>query len=83
MNDKHATADTRSNNGLNISNQTLIYLTCKLLQRSFLSLALIRLSGDVELNPGYFNTEDIRNTRGLKIVHLNGEVSGTRLTWVV
>lgn len=30
-NDKHATTVTRSNDGLNISNQTLIYLTCKLL----------------------------------------------------
>jgi exonuclease III len=34
-------------------------------------MALIRLSGDVELNPGYVNIEDIRNTRGLKISHLN------------
>ena len=51
--------------------QTLIYLTCKLLQRSFLTMALIRLSGDVELNPGYVNIQDIRNTRGLKIGHLN------------
>ena len=70
-NDKHATTVIRSKDGLNISNQTLIYLTCKLLQRSFLTMALIWLSGDVELNPGYVNIEDIRNTRGLKIGHLN------------
>jgi hypothetical protein len=69
-NDKHATTVTRGKDGLNISNQMLSYLTCKLLQRSFLTMALIRLSGDVELNPGYVNIEDIRNTRGLKIVPL-------------
>ena len=69
-NDKHATTVTRSKDGPNISNQMLSYLTCKLLQRSFFTMALIRLSGDVELNPGYINIEDIRNTRGLKISHL-------------
>ena len=58
-------------NDRNISNQMLSYLTCKLLQQSFLTMALIWLSGDVELNPGYVNIEDIRNTRGLKIGHLN------------
>ena len=69
--DKYATTIARSKDGVNISNQMLTYLTCKLLQRSFLTMVLIWLSGDVELNPGYVNMNDIKNTRGLKIGHLN------------
>ena len=34
-------------------------------------MALIFLSGDTELNPGFQTLKDIKSTRGLKIAHLN------------
>ena len=46
-------------------------ITCKLLLHASLALALIALAGDVELNPGYKCLNDIRNSRGLRIAHLN------------
>ena len=39
--------------------------------RTCLALVLIALSGDVESNPGFLVLDDIRKTRGLKIVHIN------------
>ena len=36
-----------------------------------MSLALIALSGDVELNPGYRCLADVRKAKGLKIAHFN------------
>ena len=44
-----------------------IYLACW----TGLILALIALAGDIESNPVYQTLDDIRNTRGLKIAHLN------------
>lgn len=46
-------------------------ITCKLLLRASLALALIALAGDVELNPGYRSLKDMRSSRGLRIAHLN------------
>ena len=47
------------------------FITCKLLLHASLALALIALTGDVELNPGYRSLEDVRSSRGLRIAHLN------------
>ncbi|EDO43679.1 predicted protein [Nematostella vectensis] len=44
---------------------------CKLFHRACFALALIALAGDIESNPGYLALNDIKNTRGLKIAHLN------------
>ena len=46
-------------------------MLCKLFHRACFALALIALAGDIESNPGYQTLDDIRNTRGLKIAHLN------------
>ena len=48
-----------------------MHLVGELLQRTSLALLLITLAGDVEVNPGFRRLVDIRNTRGLKIAHLN------------
>ena len=36
-----------------------------------MALILISLAGDVELNPGFRRLADVKNTRSLKIAHLN------------
>ena len=46
-------------------------MLCKLFHRACFALALIALAGNIEFNPGYQTLDDIRNTRGLKIAHLN------------
>lgn len=46
-------------------------MLCKLFHRACFALALITLTGDFEINPGYQTFGDIKSTRGLKIAHLN------------
>lgn len=46
-------------------------ITFKLLQRALLASALVALSGDVEVNPGFNCLADIKRNRGLTIAHLN------------
>ena len=53
------------------SNSLKAVILCKLFHRACFALALIALAGDIESNPGYQTLDDIRNTRGLKIAHLN------------
>lgn len=53
------------------SNSLKAVMLCKLFHRACFALALIALAGDIESNPGYQTLDDIRNTRGLKIAHLN------------
>ena len=54
-----------------LSNSLKAVMLCKLFRRACFALALIALAGDIESNPGYQTLDDIRNTRGLKIAHLN------------
>ena len=53
------------------SNSLKAVMLCKLFHGACFTLALIALAGDIESNPGYQTLDDIRNTRGLKIAHLN------------
>ena len=46
-------------------------MLCKLLHRASFAMALIFLSGDIELNPGLQTLKDIKSTRDLKTAHLN------------
>ena len=46
-------------------------MLCKLFHRASFAMALIFLSGDIELTPGFQTFKDIKSTRGLKIAHLN------------
>ncbi|XP_022807246.1 uncharacterized protein LOC111344293 [Stylophora pistillata] len=54
-----------------LSNLLKAFMLCKLFHRACFALALIALAGHIESNPGYQTLHDIRNTRGLKIAHLN------------
>ena len=54
-----------------VGNSQKGYVACKLFQHASLAFSLLVLAGDVEINPGYRNLDDIRTTRGLKLVHLN------------
>lgn len=47
------------------------FVFCKLIKRTCLAVILIALSGDIESNPDFLMMDDMRKTRGLKIVHLN------------
>lgn len=49
----------------------LLIMLCKVVQHASLGLLLIALSGDIEVNPGYYHVEELKNVRGLKIAHLN------------
>ena len=53
------------------SNSFKAVMLCKLFHRACFALALIALAGNIESNPGYQTLDDIGNTRGLKIAHLN------------
>ena len=46
-------------------------MLCKLFHLASFAMALIFLSGDIELNPGFQTLKDIKSTRCLKIAHLN------------
>ena len=54
-----------------LSNSLKAIMLCKLFRRTCFALVLISLAGDIESNPGYQTLDDIRNTSGLKIAHLN------------
>lgn len=61
----------KSSGDKQLSQSLKAVVLCKLFHRACFALALIALAGDIETNPGYQTLEDIRNTRGLKIAHLN------------
>ena len=54
-----------------LSNSLKAVMLCNLFHGTCFALALIVLAGDIESNPDYQTLDDIRNTRGLKIAHLN------------
>jgi len=60
-----------SRGGSQVDWRMKMYMVGKLLQLSFVALALITRAGDVELNPGFRRLTEIKETRGLKVAHLN------------